>query len=139
MGTYRFDDDVHKKKELPAGQRGIGCLLIILLPPISYAAAIILLKITEIRNFFGRVSPALFGTPSIPKLLWKIRSINPFLRMISSWSNLEVNLLFGLIILLALSGIIALVYSIMYKTVNPSRYGPTDAPPSKRKSTKKSR
>ena len=139
MGTYRFNDDVHKKKELPAGQRGIGCLLIILLPPISYFAAIVLLRITEIRSFFGRVSPALFGAPSIPKLLWKVTAIDPVLRRVSSWNNLEVNLLFGLVILLILSGIIAVFYSIMYKTVNPSRYGPTDAPPSRRRPSKKSR
>ena len=139
MGTYRFNDDVHKKKQLPAGQRGIGCLLMLLLPPISYFAAIVLLKTTEIRNFFGRVNPALFGTPSIPKLLWKIKTIDPFLRKVSSWQNLEVNLLFGLVILLVLSGVIAVFYSIMDKAVNPSRYGPTDAPPSKRRPSKKSR
>ena len=139
MGNYRFTDDIHKKKQLPAGWRGIGCIMFFLLPTISYVAAIELLKITEIRNFFYRVSPKLFGPPSIHKLLWKVKSIDPFLREVYSWTNLEVNILFGLLILLVLSGFVAVFYSIMYRTVNPSRYGPTDAPPSRHKPTKKSR
>ena len=138
MGNYKFNDDIHKKKQLPAGQRGIGCLMFLLLPIVSYVAAIELLKITAIRDFFYRVSPTLFGAPSIPKLLWEVKSIDPFLREIYSWTNLEVNTLFGLVILLALSGLVAVIYAIAYGAVGPAKYGRMDAPPQRRK-TKKSR
>ena len=138
MGNYRFTDDIHKKKHLPAGWRGIGCIMFFLLPTISYVAAIELLKITEIRNFFYRVSPKLFGPPSIHKLLWKVKSLDPFLREVYSWTNLEVNTLFGLVILLALSGLVAVIYAIAYGAVGPAKYGRMGAPPQRRK-TKKSR
>ena len=139
MGTYRFDDDVHKKKQLPAGLRGVGCLMFLLLPTISYVAAIELLKVEGVKHFFYRISPSLFGTPSIPQSLWKVRSIQPFLSEISSWLNLEVNLLFGLAIMLTLSSTISLIYAIIYRAVAPPRYGKLDAPPQKHKGTKKSR
>lgn len=139
MGNYRFNDDAHKKKQLPAAWRGIGCIMFFLLPTISYVAAIELLKVTSIRNFFYLISPSLFGAPSIHKLLWKVKAIDPFLREIYSWTNLEVNLVFGSLILLALSGFISLLYAIVFRAANPSRFGPTDAPPSRHKPTKKSR
>ena len=136
MGVYHFDDDIHEDRQLPAGQRGIGCIMIILLPIISYVAAIELLKITAIRDFFYRISPTLFGAPNIPQFFWGITAIDPFLREVHSWTNLEANILLGVVILLFLSGIIAVIYSIMYRAVAPSRYRKTDAPPQRRKQKK---
>ena len=138
MGKYRFDNST-KKKELPAIWRGIGCTMIILLPIISYLAAALFLEINSIRFFFYGLSPALFGEPSIPQILWKVNSIRPFLQEIRSWTNLEVNLIFASVILIILSGIISAIYSAMFRAVNPSRYGPTDAPPSRHKAKKHSR
>ena len=139
MGNYRFNDDLHKKKQLPAGQRGIGCMLLLLLPIISYVGAVELLKIKTIQSIVYRISPTLFGAPSIPKILWKVKSINPFLNEVYSWTNLEANLLVALFLLLILSGVIGVIYAIMYRAVAPSRYGPQDAPPPRHKPTKRSR
>ena len=136
MGTYNFDDNIHEDRQLPAGQRGIGCIMIILLPIVSYVAAIELLKVTAIRNSLYRISPTLFGTPDIPQFLWGITAIGPFLQEVYSWTNLEANILLGLVILLFLSGVIAVIYSIMYRAVAPSRYRKTDAPPASRKTKK---
>lgn len=139
MGNYRFNDNLHEEKQLPAGWRGIGCIMFILLPTVSYVAAVELLKIKTINFFFYGVSPTLFGAPSLPKILWEINAIRPFLNEVYSWTNLEVNILFGLVILLVLSGTIGMLYSVVYRAVNPSRYGSTDAPPSRRKAKKHSR
>ncbi len=139
MGTYRFDDDIHKKKQLPAGQRGIGCIMMMLLPLISYVAAVELLKIEKVRLLFRASVPSFFGAPSLPPLLWEIKAIVPLLNTVYSWKNLEVNILFGLLILLALTGIISVGYSIAYRAVAPPKYGGLDAPPSRRKPSKKSR
>ena len=136
MGTYNFDDNANEKKQLPAGQRGIGCALIILLPIFSYVAAIELLRIPDVRRFFYRVSPALFGAPNIPSLFWEITAIKPFLRTVSSWTNLEANLLLGVVVLILLSAVFSLIYSFAYRAVAPSRYGGHDVPPPKRKSKK---
>ncbi len=139
MGNYRFTDDSNDKKQLPVVQRGIGCTLIILLPIFSYVAAIELLGIPDVRRFFYRISPALFGAPNIPSLFWEVKAIKPFLRIVSSWTNLEANLLLGVVILILLSGIFTVIYSFAYRAVAPSRYGGHDAPPSKHKPKKYSR
>ena len=139
MTGYKFDDDSKKSSELPAGQRGVGCGMMLLLPAVSYVAAMELIKITPIRNFFYGISPTLFGAPSIPSFIWKITAIKPLLDEIYSWTNLEVNLIFGAVILLVLSGLIGVVYSIAYRAVAPPRHSRLDAPPPRRKPTKKSR
>lgn len=136
MGNYRFDDDLHKEKQLPAAWRGIGCLLMVLLPIVSYVAAVELLKTPEVRNLFYKVNPALLGPPSLPGILWEVGTLHGLLNMIYSWNNLEANLILALLILLVLSGIIGSVYAIAYRTVAPSRYGPLDAPPPKHKPKK---
>ena len=138
MGNYRFDDDLHKEKQLPAGWRGIGCLLMILLPIVSYVAAMEVIKITTVRNFVYRVSPSLLGPPSLPSVLWKIDSppLLAALNTIYSWNNLEANILLASLILLVLSGFIGFFYALVYRTVSPSRYGPQDAPPPKHKPKK---
>ncbi len=139
MGNYRFTDDIHKKKQLPAGQRGIGCIMMMLLPLISYVAAVELLKIEKMKLFFYASVPSLFGAPSLPPLLWKVEAIVPFLNTVRSWNNLEVNILFSLLILLVLTGIIGVFYAIAYRAVAPPKYSGLDAPPSKRKPSKRSR
>ena len=136
MTSYQFNDEVEEKT--PAGMRGIGCSLIVILPIFSYISAVQLLKIRDVYLALYSISPSLFGAPSVHEWLWMVRSIYPFLHLYSSWTNLGANLLLGGIILVILSGIIALFYSIVLKAVSPSRYGPTDAPPSRRK-VKKSR
>ncbi len=139
MTGFRFDDDSKKDGQLPAGQRGIGCGLMILTPVISYVAAMELIKVTAIRNFFFRISPTLFGAPSIHPLLFEVRAIVPFLRLVQSWTDLEANLLLGLVILIILSGVIGLFYTVAYRAIAPNRYGRLDAPPQKRKAKRKSR
>lgn len=132
MGNYKFDDDLHKKEELPAAWRGIGCVLMIVLPIMSFTAAIVLLELPIVRNFFYKASPALFGHPSLPPILWKVKSLTPFFNMVYSWTDLEARLILALIVLLALSTVIGVLYAAMYRSVN-QRYGPKDVPPSRRK------
>ncbi len=140
MGTYRFEDKRRqKKKEIPSGWRGIGCLLMLILPVFSYLAAIQLLRIDAVYRLFYRMSPGLFGAPSLHPYLWKLKGITSLLNTIYSWTNLEVNLVVGVIVLIALSGIISVIYGFMYRAVAPPKYGPTDAPPPKYKPRKHSR
>ena len=137
MGNYRFDDNLHKEKPLPAGWRGVGCLIILLLPIIAYAAAVTLLQeIDAVKIWLIQVSPSLFGAPSLPRFLWEIKVIRPLLNEILTWKNLEVNLLFAFVLLIPLSGIVNMIYGLMYRAVAPPRYGPKDAPPPKYKPKK---
>ena len=138
MGSYRFVKP-KKEKVIPAGWRGIGCLLMLIFPVVSYFAAVELLKVDSIRFIFARAVPGLFGAFPIHPLLWRISALIPLWRWLQSINNLRVNLLFGAIIVLILSGIVSVIYSIMYRAVAPPKYGPQDAPPSKYKPKKYSR
>ncbi|MBT3337410.1 MAG: hypothetical protein HN855_16730 [Anaerolineae bacterium] len=139
MGNYRFEQK-KKKKEMPAGWRGIGCLLMLILPVFSYLAAKILVKVDIIRTLFYRLSPNLFGAPSIHPLLYKLKGLSAILGTIRSWKDIGAELVLAVILLIIFSGIISVIYGFMYRAVAPSRYGPTDAPPPKKyRSKKKSR
>ena len=136
MGTYRFNDNVNDDKPAPAGQRGIGCILIILLPIISYSLATLLLDVSsDVRRLIRRIDPALLRTPSIPSLIRKL----PVLGDIRLPAGLGAKLLLGLLILLALSGLIAVISAIIHKVVSPPRYSGVDAPPMKSKGKSRSR
>ncbi len=134
--SYRFEAP-KPKKEMPAGWRGIGCFLIVIFPVVSYFAAIELLNVDSIHSFFVRAMPGLFGAIPIHPLLKRITSLTPLWDWLRSINNLGVNLVFGAVITLILSGIVSVVYGIMYRAVAPSKYGPTDAPPQKRSKRQK--
>ncbi len=138
MGTYHFDDDLNKKKQLPAEQRGIGCGLMILLPLISYFSAKILLEIPSVRRPLQAYLPHFFGAPDISLFLYKIPSkpIADFAKIVYGWKNLEIELSLAFVILLVLSGVIGIVYAVTLRTINP-QYGGKNAPPPKRRVKKK--
>lgn len=134
--SYRFQEP-KPKKELPAGWRGIGCLLMLIFPVVSYFAAIELLKVNSIYALFMRAMPGFFGAIPIHSLLWRVTALVPLWNWLRSINNLAVNLVFGAIVLLILTGIVSVLYGIMYRAVAPARLGPTDAPPQKRSKNKK--
>ncbi len=135
--SYSFEKP-KKKKEVSSGWRGIGCVLMILLPAVSYfAAEYMLLHTAPVRNIFLKATPALFGTVSIPPVLLRMTTLNPLWVWLRGQNNLMVELLFGAIILIALSGLVAMIYGFMYRAVAPSKYGPMDAPPPKRRGKRK--
>jgi hypothetical protein len=111
-------------------------MLILLLPTISYFAATELLKNETIQTALYRTSPSLFGAPNIPSFLWKIPSLVPFFNTVYSWTNLKAILLLTVLVLFVLSSVIGFLYTIAYRAVAPSRYGPLDAPPSRHKAKK---
>jgi len=98
--------------------RGIGCIMIVLLPLLSYAAADIL--ITENGN--GRWYPVpqeLTGPVAHPFLYAKIA--------------------LGLIIMVLGFVLLMIVYSLIYRVAGPPRYSAVDAKPTYKRSRKRRR
>lgn len=138
MGNYRFEETKKKRGETSAGWRGIGCLLMIFLPIVAYYGGFLLLRDVEgLDKFWYGIAPGLFGKIAIPGLLLRIKSLLPLWQFLYDIDNLSLYIAFGSIILFVLSGIVGIIYSIMHSAVMPSRYGPMDAPPPKRRKTKK--
>ena len=127
----RYTSSKHVPEALPTGPhpvwRGIGCLTIILVPLLSFAAASVTLP------FFvdsGLVPYDLMVTPSMPDWMWNINyGLTSWLQGLFGRPGLYATIILTLLYIMFLGGILSVVYAYMYRMLNPKRYGPMDAPP----------
>ncbi|HEX7974486.1 MAG TPA: hypothetical protein VF498_08775 [Anaerolineales bacterium] len=97
--------------------RGIGCLLLVLIPILSYAGAVLLVQ-TNLMQGWIFLPRELIHTVTLP--------------LVGPVPFLLANLLTALLLSLLGFGVLTLLYTLVYKMVGPSRYGPLDAPPERR-------
>ncbi len=109
--------------------RGIGCLLILFVPVLSYILAAATVQLTVDQNW--PMPYQLMGYPVIPVLLWKDIGIVPLLSFIQSQNNLYAILALTLVYIVFFSALYSFGYAFLYRFIGPSRYGPLDAPPPK--------
>ncbi len=109
--------------------RGIGCLLVLIVPVMSYIMASVTVSIGLEQNW--PMPYQLLGNPVIPPALWNVGSITPILGFIQSQTNLYAILLMTVVYIIVLSAVLTFGYAVVYRFVGPSRYGPLDAPPPK--------
>lgn len=130
MGRYR--ETVRQVDPRAAGPppiwRGIGCLLIFLVPIVSYAAADVTMPFFLDR---GWVPQELLFTPQTPDWLRIMPVLAQVFRFLfGRYASLAtLGLTFIYIILIA--GVLSVIYAYMYRMAAPSRYGSMDAPPPK--------
>jgi hypothetical protein len=111
--------------------RGIGCFLMLILPPISYVISILTVDYAIQQGI--RLPEGLAGYPVMPEWLFSIPGLVSILYWIQSLNNLYANLLVGFFILVALAGVMAMIYAVMYRISGPPQYSEFDAPPPRRK------
>lgn len=98
--------------------RGIGCLMMLLIPIMSYAGAVLLVQANQEQRWF--VMPReLMGKISLP--------------VIGPVEHLWANLLLTLALSLVGFALLTAVYALVFQLVGPDRYGPLDAPPERRR------
>lgn len=97
--------------------RGIGCLLLVLIPILSYAGAVLLVQENLLQGWIF-----------LPREL--VQTVN--LPAIGPVPFLLANLVTALLLSLLGFGVLTALYSLLYKLVGPSKYGPMDAPPQRR-------
>lgn len=102
--------------------RGIGCLMMVLIPIVSYAGAVLLVQ----ANLTARWLPT-------PRELAQTITI-PY---IGAVPYLFANLLVAAVLMLAGFGALTILYSLMYRIIGPPRYGPLDAPPERYRSRRR--
>jgi len=119
MGRYdRYTKRPETKQEaLHPVWRGIGCFMIILMPVMSYAGAVELVK-ANYRNGWVRMPAEFSGNVTIP--------------YIGTINDLYAYLAIGIVFLVIGFGVLTMLYSVLYSAVGPPKYGPTDAPPPRR-------
>ncbi len=140
MGKYGIssqrETSVRKPEEPHYMWRGLGCLLMIIVPLISWALSVQIVN-SMLKNGYS-LPVGLLGRPGLPAFI-RGTGLNAMLLPLFSTNNLYAYLLFTVICIIVISSVFSLVYAIVYRVVNPYRYGPTDAPPPKRNPKKKSR
>jgi hypothetical protein len=111
--------------------RGIGCIMFAIVPPLSYGAAVLIVNYGIGRGW--PIPPDWLGTPTIHPWLLSLRGLTPVYDWIYNQTNLTANLIFAVAIAVVVFGVLAMLYGFMYSLAGPSQYGPTDAPPIRRK------
>ena len=111
--------------------RGIGCIMIVLVPILAYGASVLLVNYGAAHGWL--IPPNWYGPPGIPPLLWKVQGLQPILQFIQAQNNLEAYLVFTIVITVVIGLIMSILYGYMYRIFGPPLYGPQDEPPIRKK------
>ncbi len=120
MGKFSHFETTVRKPEAPWKihpiWRGIGCLMMIIIPVISYAGSVLLVE-ANLKKHWLPFPREFYGPPSHPLLYAEI----------------------GVAVLLSILGylIFVIFYTVLYRFFGPPKFGPTDAPPIRRAGGKK--
>jgi hypothetical protein len=117
--------------------RGIGCIMMVIVPILSYGTAVILVNEGIKRGW--PIPPDWLGTPTFHPLLWRLEGLTTVLGFLQAQTNLIANLVFAIAITVLVGGVMSIIYGYIYKVFGPPQYGPTDAPPERIKVKKYTR
>ena len=107
--------------------RGIGCIMMIVVPILSYGIALLLLDYGLRRGW--PIPPSWLGPITIHPLLLGLRGLQPIWNVLLQQNNLVAILVFTIAIIVVVGGLMSVLYGYMYTIFGPPRYGPQDAPP----------
>lgn len=134
MGKYHSQ----VKKREPRGPEGphpiwksLGCLMMVIVPAMSIAAAVWTLQYGLDARW--PIPPVLLRPLRVPDFLYAVPGLAWLLLKIFSVKYLVGYTVISLLYILVLGGIVSLLYTVLYQMAAPSRYGPLDAPPVRRK------
>jgi hypothetical protein len=131
MGKYSSLSQMRPPKPPPSGPhavwRGIGCLMILIIPAISISAAMLIVDYGLENNW--PIPYELRGSVRLPEIFYSTEGLRTIFNPISNVPNLYAIALLSLILMILLGGVISVIYAAVYGMTGPSRYGPTDAPP----------
>jgi hypothetical protein len=132
MGKYQ--SGVKHKEPVHQGPgpiwRGIGCLMIVIVPVISYAAADVSMPFFADQ---GLVPRQLLFTPQTPDWMSVAPMVAQAYHFLFGHYGILATLLLAFVYILVISGLLSVLYAFMHQLSAPSRYGPMDAPPPRTK------
>ncbi len=147
MGKYslsstQLESSVKKTKEPHVIWRGIGCLMMVVIPAISIVLATLTVNLvidvqTEMQRRF--IPYQLLGNPRMPNIAYKLSGLETILEPITKIENFYAISIASIMYMILISGVISVIYAAAYRVANPNRYGPLDEPPSRIKAKKHSR
>jgi len=105
--------------------RGIGCMLMIVVPILSFGLAEVTIQSAWAQQY---VPYQLMGHPVMPSILWKTGILNPVLAFIEGLPDFYAVLVFLFFYIIVIGTFVAVINAYLYKTLAPPRYGPQDVP-----------
>ncbi|HEY5730111.1 MAG TPA: hypothetical protein VIS72_08675 [Anaerolineales bacterium] len=113
--------------------RGIGCLLMLIVPVFSYAIGDLLAA----QGFgYQIIPPEWYGYMSIPPALANFAGLNWIFGRLANVEHLPATLAIAFVAIILLGGILSVIFGWMYSIFSPSKYGPYDVPPPRVKTKK---
>ena len=101
--------------------RGIGCVLMIVVPAISFLAAH---EIVNGNMRFIQMPQLLLGNIHFPAFFYHIPVLEAIARSVSSYPNPLAVILVGVILLVVITAFMSLVYAIVYRVETRYRMRP---------------
>ncbi|MBM3124314.1 MAG: hypothetical protein FJZ87_04475 [Chloroflexi bacterium] len=117
--------------------RGIGCLMMILIPVLCIALAIETVAF-GLENQWP-IPYQLLGRPHLPDIFFKVSILRLIFVPITQVYHLYAYIAITLIYMIFIGGIFSVVYAAVYRMMGPPKYGPFDAPPPKIKTKRYTR
>ena len=107
--------------------RGIGCIMMVLVPILAYGIAVLLVNYGAERGW--PIPANWFGPLSVHPLLMNVQGLRPIFAWLQTINNLEANLVFAIVTTIVIGGLMSMIYGYVYTLFGPPKYGPQDAPP----------
>ncbi len=127
MGRYSASARraAHPEKEQVAPiWRGIGCLMIVIIPVVSYMLASLAMTLAVQAEL--PMPYQFIGNPVLPPVLFRT-GLAPIAGFLAQQENLYGILALTVLFIVIIGGIVSVVYAAIYRVVGPPRYGPLDA------------
>jgi len=140
MANYNYFEQAKKpedNKQVHPVWRGIGCLIIILTPIVSWAASMVLLEFGKKAKW--PILNELSGNISFPYFIYQVPTIGQAASYFSSIPYLPALLLFFVLFVVMFSSVFSIINAILYRMFGPPRYSSKDAPATRKKPKRYSR
>ncbi len=120
--------------------RGIGFVIILLIPIIAWASAVELVKISQASEVVEvqKFTKGLSSRFEFPDWFMAAPGLKNFGRWVRSIDMLKLKLVYFFMVAIALSGILSIIYAMLYRAAVP-RYNPLDEPAPKVRAKKYTR
>ena len=107
--------------------RGIGCIMMIVVPILAYGIALLLVNYGIGHGW--AIPPSWLQPMTIHPLLFRLRGLTPLWNFLLVQDNLLAIVVFTIAIMVVIGGLMSIIYGYIYSLFGPPQYGPQDAPP----------
>jgi hypothetical protein len=122
-------------REVHPVMRGIGCIMVVIVPILSYLAATVIVPVFPVP-----LLPGMTRAIDVPPWLYNtLTGFQPLFNYVESQPLFVSFLVFAVVLTILIFATMSIVFGFIYKAFGPSPYGPTDAPPVRKKVKKYTR